>query len=189
MKDGLPDVSPPGFCMKKDENNQWELQREHAYYYQVQVQLNVCNLSSGDFVLWTENGLAMERILRDPTFYAELIGRVEHFFIYGILPEIVGKCYTRKPIANEAGVVCVPQTTESTTHEDKEVDDETDHEKSWCFCGEPGFGEMIMCDNPQCTLTWFHFECLRLQRAPKGKWYCPSCCKLPQFSCSKKIKW
>ena len=41
-----------------DDNGEWKLMREHAYYYQVQVQLNVCKLEYGDFVLWTENGLA-----------------------------------------------------------------------------------------------------------------------------------
>ena len=48
-----------------------EARREHAYYYQLQVQLNVCQLEYGDFVLWAENGLAVERITRDTKFYEQ----------------------------------------------------------------------------------------------------------------------
>lgn len=73
-----------------------KLQREHTYYYQVQTQLNVCGLEYGDFVVWSEGGVAIERIKRDREFYESAADNVQHFFIYGALPEIVGKWYTRK---------------------------------------------------------------------------------------------
>ena len=69
------------------------------------TQLNVCKLSYGDFVVWTEGGIAVERIFVDKTFYETVMQDVEHFFIYGILPEIIGKWYTRKPVADGNGVV------------------------------------------------------------------------------------
>ena len=41
------------------------------------------------------------------------------------------------------------------------------------------FGEMIACDNPDCAIEWFHFECVGLdpnQSRPRGKkWYCNDC--------------
>ena len=149
-------------------------------YYQVQVQLNVCNVKYGDFVLWTENGLATERIIPDSAFYDAAACNVEHLFTYGILPEINGKWYTRKAVANETGVLDLPKVQESPEEEDPE--------KLWCFCGEPSLGYMITCDNPHCTIQWFHFDCLRICCAPKGKWYCPSCCKLLNFNCSRRGK-
>ena len=48
----------------------------------------------------------------------------------------------------------------------------------YCICQRMSFGEMIECDNPKCKYQWFHFECLGITSAPKGKWYCPECRKL-----------
>lgn len=45
----------------------------------------------------------------------------------------------------------------------------------WCFCKKVAKGEMIACDNPECTIEWFHFECVRLSAKPSGKWYCQKC--------------
>ncbi len=45
---------------------------------------------------------------------------------------------------------------------------------------------MVQCDNDKCTIQWFHFDCLRIRCPPKGKWYCPSCRKLPKFSMKMK---
>ena len=48
-------------------------------YYQVQTQLNVCNLPYCDFVVWTEGGSAVERITVDSTFYETVMEDVKHF--------------------------------------------------------------------------------------------------------------
>jgi len=37
------------------------------------------------------------------------------------------------------------------------------------------FGEMVACDNPDCPIEWFHYECVGLDEPPKGKWYCRDC--------------
>ena len=37
---------------------------------------------------------------------------------------------------------------------------------------------MIACENEECTIEWFHIECLMIKAIPKGKWYCPDCRKL-----------
>lgn len=158
----------------------WELIREHTYYYQVQAQLNVANFQYGDFVVWTENGIAIERIKLDRDFYENCIDNIEHFFVYSVLPEIVGKWYTRQNIANEDGVVHIPKTTETITPSEEDMN------QLWCYCGEPSYGDMIMCEHDQCTITWFHFDCLRIRGPPKGKWYCPSCRKLAKVKRKKK---
>ena len=53
------------------DSDEWTMdsQGDHTYYYQVQTQFNVCNLSYCDFVVWTEGGSAVERITVGSTFY------------------------------------------------------------------------------------------------------------------------
>ena len=125
----------------------WKLSREHSYYYQVQVQLNVCDVQYGDFVVWTENGIASERIEIDREFYEKESEKVKHIFTYGVLPEIVGKWYTRKHVADVNGIVRPP-----TPLQDSSTDTEEDPEKPWCNCGQPTYGQMIMCEHKKCTI-------------------------------------
>ncbi|EGT40938.1 hypothetical protein CAEBREN_21364 [Caenorhabditis brenneri] len=55
-------------------------------------------------------------------------------------------------------------------------EDEGDSTRKWCFCNDTSHGEMIRCDNSNCTLRWFHFPCLGIVEKPRGKWwYCPRC--------------
>ncbi|XP_051566517.1 inhibitor of growth protein 1 isoform X2 [Myxocyprinus asiaticus] len=49
------------------------------------------------------------------------------------------------------------------------------NEPTYCLCEQVSFGEMIGCDNDECTIEWFHFSCVGLHHKPKGKWYCPNC--------------
>jgi len=51
------------------------------------------------------------------------------------------------------------------------------NEPTYCFCNRVSFGEMVGCENPDCKIEWFHFECVGLTSTPKGKWYCPDCSK------------
>jgi len=66
-----------------------------------------------------------------------------------MLPEIVGKWYTRKPVSDLDNIVHVPTTsmTESGNQEEEE-----DYTKLWCYCNEPSFGEMVCCENDKCTI-------------------------------------
>jgi inhibitor of growth protein 4 len=49
------------------------------------------------------------------------------------------------------------------------------NEPTYCICHQVSYGEMIGCDNNDCTIEWFHFGCVGLTTKPKGKWYCPKC--------------
>ena len=64
-----------------------------------------------DFVLWTEKDLAIENF-----FDHHIISAVKHFVrVYGILPEVTGKFYTRKPVANVKNrVIAQTPSTESS---------------------------------------------------------------------------
>ena len=49
------------------------------------------------------------------------------------------------------------------------------NEPTYCLCHQVSFGEMIGCDNLECPIEWFHFQCVGLTSKPKGKWFCPRC--------------
>ncbi|EDV26333.1 uncharacterized protein TRIADDRAFT_37327 [Trichoplax adhaerens] len=57
----------------------------------------------------------------------------------------------------------------SPVSEDLPIDPD---EPTYCLCGQVSFGEMIGCDNDDCPIEWFHFQCVGLNSKPKGKWYC-----------------
>ena len=182
FKEGLPEEDQENFCMSRNDGK-WRLKRSHAYYYQIQMQLAVCKLSYCDFVVWTENDIVVERIMFDDAFYEEVMEDIRHFFIYGMLPEIIGKWFTRRPVADSSGIVTTPTVSSAQANEDTE-----DYSKVWCYCSQPSYGTMIKCDSSECSIQWFHCDCLRIRGPPKGKWYCPSCHKLPQKNKRKRSR-
>ena len=36
------------------------------------------------------------------------------------------------------------------------------NEPVYCYCRQVSYGEMVGCDNPECPIEWFHFECVGL---------------------------
>ena len=186
-RDGLPDEGDKeNFCMTK-QNGKWRLRRDHTYYYQTQLQMKVCQVKHCDFVVWMKTGIAVERVPADNNFVHAQMDNIKHFFLYGVLPEILGKWYSRRPIADSYGVVQLPSKNsdpvESTVDNAVMSHDDDDADKLWCYCYGPERGNMIMCDSKSCAIVWFHFDCLRITSPPKGKWFCPSCRKVP---CLKK---
>lgn len=130
-----------------------------------------------DFVLWTENDIHIERIYPDDNFWhTNVLDHVQPFFTRAILPELLGKFYSRT--SNE------PIRSPSSP-----VRPEADEPPTYCYCNGPDEGPMVGCDNPLCTFRWFHLDCLGLKAEPKAKqWYCPDCRKLPHLQRKKKKK-
>ena len=88
------------------------------------------------------------------------------FFCTAILPEVIGRWFSRLPKRTESDAVSV-QPGPSTSSSDV-----------YCYCRGPESGEMIACDNASCPYVWFHFHCLKLQDPQRCKrWYCPDCRK------------
>ena len=56
---------------------------------------------------------------------------------------------------------------------------------SWNFGVSAEMKNMEICDNELCKVKWFHIDCLRIEKVPKGKWFCPECTKERR---GKKIK-
>ena len=88
----------------------------------------------------------MEQIPADGKFFNAFID-VQHFLVYAILPELIGKWYSLKPVEKKEGVVeIVPETLDES-----EIDNE-EYNKMWCYCNTPSYGQVILCDNKSCPI-------------------------------------
>ena len=72
------------------------------------------------------------------------------------------------------GLHMIDEQEVATEHPEPTKTD-AEQEKLWCICNSSEAGEMIACDNDKCALEWFHFQCVNIKRAPRGKWFCPNC--------------
>ena len=139
-------------------------------------------------MLWTESDIHIERIFPDDQFWLDQVSRVKDFFTKSILPELLGKFYSRKDepkaTSNTAQDPCCSVTSDVTDGEGK-----VSKMKLYCYCQVPDGDDMVGCDNRACECEWFHLKCLKLKDFPsKTYWYCPDCRKLPQFKPKGKKK-
>ena len=176
------------FCLESSENGSYILKRQHPYFYQVQLQMKMCDVKFCDFIVWRSDELVVIRIERDDSFLMEAIDKATKFYKYGILPELVGKWYTRTPsiavpstqatssglssqASRASALLPSPQTSTSVSLS------QGDSQETWCYCKTEESGTMILCENEHCPIKWFHVECLRISNIPKKKWFCPTCRK------------
>ena len=82
--------------LEKTANGCLQLDREHLYHSQVQLQLSSTKLDFVDFVVWTASDIFIERIDRDAVFISENLAKAKHIYIRVILPELLAKWYTSK---------------------------------------------------------------------------------------------
>ena len=163
-------------CLKKGEDGNMFLNPEHAYYYQVQLQLFTVDRIYCDFVVCafdhTSNGVKFfaQRILPNEAHWQRILPKLEQFWRIGILPEVLAKWYTRKHSW------CDKTSTNS-------VEDSCSN----CYCRKNADKSSVICSSPDCEIKSFHMKCLMLDSVPKT-WYCPNCLTLPQFKKSHKKK-
>ena len=75
-----------------------------------------------------------------------LIRSLKLFSKYAALREVVGKWYTRAPIAqSDKSCTSTHTATRSTVEEEGNYDDSEDESRLWCYCEQPS-GQMVMCD-------------------------------------------
>ena len=152
----------------------YQLKQTHAYYYQVQAQIKFCKGLYCDFVVLTENDIIIQRILPDPEFIDAMLEKSTNFFMYAILPELLGKYYTTLPSKIDNSIVVVDKQADTSTQE------------VWCYCRKGEYGEMIKCESGHCEIDWFHTKCLKIICIPKGKWLCPDCKKKAAINRKRK---
>ena len=142
----------------------------------------ICDVKYCDFCVCTfpDTGpsIHIERVHPDNDFWMSCTEKSTLFFKkLCVLPELLGKWYTKPKIST-------PTITPPAFYQDQQL--------LYCYCQHPepkegsSSSDMIACDNPQCSIEWFHTKCLRLESIPKGKWFCPDCRKLPEFRRKKR---
>nr|XP_033815156.1 inhibitor of growth protein 3 isoform X4 [Geotrypetes seraphini] len=85
----------------------------------------------------------------------------------------LSSCSSSSALAHELSqqTASIPES-ESSSQVDWTYDP---NEPRYCICNQVSYGEMVGCDNQDCPIEWFHYGCVGLSEAPKGKWYCPQC--------------
>ena len=66
----------------------------HAYYFQVQAQLKLCNAKYCDFVVFHMEELFIQRIYLNEPFITIALEKCKEFSKVGMLPELLGKFYS-----------------------------------------------------------------------------------------------
>ena len=166
------------FCLNTTPEGNFVLDKTHAYHYQIQLQMKLSDVTYGDFVVWSESELAILKVTLDEDFITTAIDKATIFFKYGILPELLGKWYTKPPKPKVIDFSLDNSSSENICGSATVCSDGDSTIEFWCYCKGEDEGEMILCDNDSCGIKWFHTECLRITDIPKGKWFCPDCRKI-----------
>ena len=95
------------FCLKTTTDGTLSLKETHQYYFQVQMQIAVCQTDYCDFVVWTEHDIHLERIEPNHRFSTHASNMATHFFRDVLLLELVGKYFSRPS--------CLPADDYTTT--------------------------------------------------------------------------
>ena len=117
--DEAPSNCDPKFC----------IQSGYPYYAQIQTQMNVCNRKYCDFFMRTEKDYFCQRVMQDKDIWKTYVEKAELVFRNGVLPEIIGKCFTR--------------VLKVTVYDNNEG-------SQFCYCKGEVIGEMYPCSRAEC---------------------------------------
>lgn len=133
-------------------NNVVTLKENHAYYYQIQCQLHASQKPYCDLVVWTQKETFIQRIFPNHSMFSNALILAERFFKSCVLPELVGKIFTReKDLVSSSNNVNV------------------------CYCKEDNPDKtLVLCSALDCSIKRFHKECLGLKCILKN-WKCSAC--------------
>ena len=165
-------ISKSSSCLMKDTTGNFLLKSDHAYYYQTQQQLFTVKKKYCDFVVCAfgasgDTTFFNQRILPDVNHWQSVLPKLTKFWRTCILPEVLGKWYTRKHFLS---------------HDEGNKPSDRD---GICYCRRSITEESVLCCNPKCPIRSFHLSCLKIDNIPKT-WYCPNCRVLPEFKRLKK---
>lgn len=101
-------------------------------------------------------------IYLDEPFITIVLGEATEFIKIGILPELVGKLFSK-----ETSVISsLPSCYSSDV-----VWDSDEQDLEWCYCRKCEYGKIICCDTKDCPVPWYH-SCLKITCVAKAKWFC-----------------
>ena len=128
----------------------------------------MCDKEYCDFIVWTNEDFHLERVGVDSELCNEIIIKSTNFFLKAVLPELVGKFFSRVPLQLMSSSSQEPNSTNAA--------------ELICICQVPydaSTDNVVSCDNENCSYKWLHYKCIKIKRAPrKATWLCPECKKL-----------
>ncbi|KAK3088828.1 hypothetical protein FSP39_024255 [Pinctada imbricata] len=95
LKNVSPCMAQKSMTMKEEKNffctfqsdGTLRLKRNHKYYYQIQMQLAICEQKVFDFVIWSQHGMSVERIQMDESFWNHTYPKLLRFHKEYLVPE------------------------------------------------------------------------------------------------------
>lgn len=149
-------VSDPTFpLIYDDDSNEYVFKKNHAYYYQIQLQMLVTGHHSGFFVVFTCLDMIYVRVDYDEELFVKSLPRAYEFWRVVIIPELMSKYYTFPPLpirdSNDIFFPCYCQTVVPNV-------------------------EVKECAHNDCKRKLFHVKCIPLKKIPKV-WKCNDCTK------------
>ncbi|KAK3108711.1 hypothetical protein FSP39_013948 [Pinctada imbricata] len=95
LKNVSPCMAQKSMTMKEEKNffctfqsdGTLRLKRNHKYYYQIQMQLAICEQKVCDFVIWSQHGMSVERIQMDESFWNHTYPKLLRFHKEYLVPE------------------------------------------------------------------------------------------------------
>ena len=137
----------PDFCLAIDKDGKLFLRKNHAYFYQIQLQMLVTRVKMCYFVVYTTLDLQYFAVHIDEDFSDSLVAKSKLFILNVILPEVLGQYFSKTRYAS--GPV-VPNFDSSSSGLYQP-----------CFCNQwkPDV-KTIHCSDVQCRVRIYHEDCL-----------------------------
>lgn len=80
----------PLTLIEEDGELVYKLKEDHEYYFQVQMEIFLCDVQYCDFIVWSPTFSIIIHILIDPEFWAEQYLKTVLFYKKVLLPELLG---------------------------------------------------------------------------------------------------
>ena len=115
QKDLVEASEDSSFFLCQSEEGVIKLKESHQYYYQVQMQMKFCNVEYCDFVVWNKESWINQRIYAKSDFINDAITKTVGFIKLGILPELVGRWYTKQSLQPSTQTLSTTQPSSTQT--------------------------------------------------------------------------
>ncbi|KAG4080081.1 hypothetical protein HA402_014521 [Bradysia odoriphaga] len=120
----------------------------------------------------------LERKTKDIALDVDMTPQMEMDNLQTFIDKVVGICAEMKDRYGTGAASTVQSdttTNNSVSEEAAAAEDEELDTNALCHCRSPEYGQMVKCDEANCKIKWYHFECVGLTKSPEGIWFCPSC--------------
>ena len=111
-----------------------DMSTSQSYCTQIQSQLVISERHYCHLAVWTNKGIAIERVYQDVNFTEKLTRKLTTLYVDYIIPQLVPV-----EMPSQAGVPNKAHTIDPPT--------------LYCFCQKEESSNMIMCENPHCQYT------------------------------------